>query len=86
MPRLAGVLVATVLIAAACGGAGATEGATDATSADPGGPAAADDAAASGGSAGEGVLDFTGTTVDGTQIDFGDLAGRDLILWFWAPW
>lgn len=25
-------------------------------------------------------------TVSGGQFDFGDHAGRDLVLWFWAPW
>lgn len=24
--------------------------------------------------------------VSGGQIDFGDLAGQDALLWFWAPW
>jgi len=30
--------------------------------------------------------DFAGETLDGGQIDANDLAGRDLVLWFWAPW
>ena len=25
-------------------------------------------------------------SVSGGQIDFGDLAGKDTVLWFWAPW
>lgn len=25
-------------------------------------------------------------TVAGGQLDFGELAGQDLVLWFWAPW
>lgn len=25
-------------------------------------------------------------TVDGGQLAFGDLAGQDTVLWFWAPW
>ncbi len=25
-------------------------------------------------------------TLDGGQIDFGDLEGQDVFLWFWAPW
>jgi hypothetical protein len=31
-------------------------------------------------------LDFTVPAVGGGQIDGGELAGRDLALWFWAPW
>lgn len=26
------------------------------------------------------------STVDGGQLAFGDLAGQDTVLWFWAPW
>ena len=25
-------------------------------------------------------------TLDGGQVDFGALQGRDVFLWFWAPW
>lgn len=25
-------------------------------------------------------------TADGGQLDWGSLDGRDVILWFWAPW
>lgn len=25
-------------------------------------------------------------TSTGGQLDFGDLAGQDAVLWFWAPW
>lgn len=25
-------------------------------------------------------------TVTGGQLDFGELAGQDFVLWFWAPW
>lgn len=32
------------------------------------------------------LLDFTAPTVDGGQISGGDLAGRPLAVWFWAPW
>ncbi|MEY2452875.1 MAG: Redoxin [Acidimicrobiaceae bacterium] len=28
----------------------------------------------------------TATGVDGTQIDLGSYAGRDVVVWFWAPW
>src|SRR5690348_13069699 len=31
-------------------------------------------------------LQFTGTTLDGQPFDAGTLAGKPVILWFWAPW
>ena len=33
-----------------------------------------------------GKLAFTGTTLDGTSYDASTLAGRPVLLWFWAPW
>jgi len=30
--------------------------------------------------------DFSGTTIDGTELVSADYAGQDVILWFWAPW
>jgi hypothetical protein len=32
------------------------------------------------------VLAFQATTVGGTAFDGGEYAGKDLMLWFWAPW
>lgn len=32
------------------------------------------------------VLDFTATTVDGEAFAGETLAGRPVVLWFWAPW
>jgi thiol-disulfide isomerase/thioredoxin len=32
------------------------------------------------------ALDFRLPTVDGGQLDGSTLAGRDVALWFWAPW
>ncbi len=32
------------------------------------------------------TLRFTATTVDGAQFAGSSLAGRDAVLWFWAPW
>ena len=31
-------------------------------------------------------LDFTADLIGGGQLDGGDLEGRDVVLWFWAPW
>ena len=35
---------------------------------------------------GGGVLDFTGTTLDGTTLNVATLDGTPVALWFWAPW
>ena len=32
------------------------------------------------------ALSFTGKTLDGTAFDAAALAGRPVVLWFWAPW
>ena len=32
------------------------------------------------------TLDFTATTVAGEQLDGASLAGKPVLLWFWAPW
>ncbi|MBQ1042467.1 MULTISPECIES: TlpA family protein disulfide reductase [unclassified Micromonospora] len=32
------------------------------------------------------TLSFTGKTLDGTAFSAADLAGRPVLLWFWAPW
>ncbi|MEM9565477.1 MAG: hypothetical protein AAGA93_22835 [Actinomycetota bacterium] len=42
--------------------------------------------APTGASDGESALSGTFETLDGTSIDLGDLAGQDVVLWFWAPW
>ena len=31
-------------------------------------------------------LAFTANLVGGGQLEGGDLAGKDVVLWFWAPW
>ncbi|MDQ3931340.1 MAG: redoxin domain-containing protein [Actinomycetota bacterium] len=33
-----------------------------------------------------GVFAFVATTVSGEQFDASQLAGRDVAMWFWAPW
>lgn len=31
-------------------------------------------------------FDFTATTLDGSELEPSNLAGRPAVLWFWAPW
>ncbi|MEU1587533.1 redoxin family protein [Micromonospora sp. NPDC005710] len=87
----AGVLVVALSGSAACTGtapggptaAGSATAPTGApttptsapTTAPPAGPAPVPD-----------VLRFTGTTLGGTAFDAAQLAGRPVVLWFWAPW
>ena len=33
-----------------------------------------------------GKLDFTGTTLDGKPFSAATMAGKPILLWFWAPW
>jgi thiol-disulfide isomerase/thioredoxin len=49
------------------------------------GPAEASSPPASDAPAGHPV-DFTATTTTGAEFDGADLVGRDVVLWFWAPW
>jgi hypothetical protein len=75
-------LLAIVVLLAACG-APADEIAAPPTE------VAATSAAESSPASGTGVpaaLDWQVDRLGGGQIDGGDLAGRDVVLWFWAPW
>ena len=97
MRRLALALVAPLVISlAACGGeettaadapgsTSAPDSPTDSPTESPSGPAATEgterpDAAV------PALLDFSSTTVAGEDFDGASLAGRPVVLWFWAPW
>ncbi len=49
-------------------------------------PSAAQPSAPQPSAASVGELTFTGTTLDGRAFDARTLAGRPVVLWFWAPW
>lgn len=75
----AAALTALALTLTACGGV-----ADDSTSGSS--PAAdASDAPAAGGTA-QGPMTFQSLTTDGEDFDATELAGQDVVLWFWAPW
>ncbi|MBF5032562.1 MULTISPECIES: redoxin family protein [unclassified Micromonospora] len=86
----AALLAATLAAVTACA-AGPEPGARDAAVA-PAPPAAASPSgsASAPASASPAVvpaaLSFTGKTLDGTAFDAAALAGRPVVLWFWAPW
>ncbi|WP_433263186.1 TlpA family protein disulfide reductase [Micromonospora vinacea] len=91
----AGALVVALLGGAACtgtapGGPAAAGSAPAPTGAPPtptGAPTPAG-AATSGPPAAQvpDVLRFTGTTLGGAAFDAAQLAGKPVVLWFWAPW
>jgi hypothetical protein len=76
MRRLLGSVL-VVLVLAACGGDAGDVAQPDA-------PVGGTDAPAQ--TAEGGSLDFTAPTIDGGQLDASSLEGRDVVLWFWAPW
>ena len=80
--------VVLLLVTAACGGGGGPEPAPSAASTPEEattttGPPAGGTATAP---AVPEVLRFTAAAVDGGQVAGADYAGRDVALWFWAPW
>lgn len=88
------ILAATLLVA--CGGSDDTASTPDApattapnaTTAPPA-TAAPEQQAPAGGDAAATVpaaLQFTAPLVGGGEIEMGTLAGRPVLLWFWAPW
>ncbi|WP_431873491.1 TlpA family protein disulfide reductase [Micromonospora marina] len=88
----AALLAATLAAATACaagpeGGApaGAVASASPALAPSAAGSPAAAPASASPARV-PAALSFTGKTLDGTAFDAAALAGRPVVLWFWAPW
>lgn len=73
--RLAAASLALGLVATAC----ATDGGDDAATSGVTSAEATEQAAAE-------PIALTVATSDGGTIDFADLAGEDVMLWFWAPW
>lgn len=75
---------------AACGGgdepaADETPAATQAPAATPA-PEATQAPAPAGAAAVPAALDFSAPLVGGGDIEVAALAGRPVLLWFWAPW
>ncbi|WP_410811247.1 redoxin domain-containing protein [Micromonospora sp. 067-2] len=91
----AGALAAALLGAASCTGtadsAPTAAGSAPAPTASPAAATSSGAAASTGPPAATAspvpdTLRFTGTTLAGTAFDAAKLAGRPVVLWFWAPW
>lgn len=80
--RNAALTVLLMLTTAACGGA--SGGSSPEASAASAG--AAGTTAAAAGASGPERLRFTAETTGGQQFDGETLAGKNVVLWFWAPW
>lgn len=80
------ILLSLLVLTAACGGATSQSGPS--APAAPSAPTSSEGAGRSDVPA-SGVperLAFTADLLGGGQIEGGDLAGGDVVLWFWAPW
>lgn len=96
MRRIASLATACLLTLTACGTAtqGSSQGSTKGASDDPdsasetSAPAAPDRAGKTSGATRSipDALRFTADTLDGKAFEGADLAGRPVVLWFWAPW
>ncbi len=98
MSRVRAVVLAAGLTAAACGGSSTT--ADPGTPGTPGDDAITSTtgssatpttvvslpASAPDGFDTAGILTGPALTVDGSQFDLASLQGKDLVVWFWAPW
>jgi hypothetical protein len=63
-------VVALLLVAAACSSGGAGDGGNATTTSPPE----------------QEVLSFTAPRLGGGTLDGEDYSGRDVAIWFWAPW
>lgn len=79
-------LLVLVVLLAACGAPAVDSGAPAGDAPAPGSPPSAASSDTAGGTAVPAALDWTVDRLGGGQITGGDLAGRDVVLWFWAPW
>ncbi|MBM0233708.1 redoxin domain-containing protein [Micromonospora sp. STR1_7] len=88
----AGALLAALLAVASCTGTVPPDAAADAAAAGATPTATSSSAATATGTPTAAAatvpdtLRFTGTTLTGAAFDAAQLAGRPVVLWFWAPW
>lgn len=94
-PRLLVALTVAAVMAAACGGGeqgpdpatAPTPGTpSGTTAAQPTSPSPTSSGPPSAGSSANPLLAFQAEQVTGGTYDAGQLSGRDVAIWFWAPW
>ena len=88
-PLVAAVVAAGILAACARDAADQVVGEDPAPTTSTTATTAASSAGAGSGDLGAAVpelLDFEAATVDGSTVDVAGFAGKDLVVWFWAPW
>lgn len=83
--RISAVVATALLTLAACGSGGSDLGAAPPVPVVPAAALPAPEAPAPAAEAPE-QLRFSASTVAGQNFDAASLAGRDAVLWFWAPW
>ncbi len=81
-PALWATVVALVLIATACGSTSDDDSSLDAASDSADEAASSDQADPPTSQSEANFVDLAG----GGQLDWNSLQGRDVVLWFWAPW
>jgi ABC-type glycerol-3-phosphate transport system substrate-binding protein len=92
VPRLpTALLLASALVLAACAGSDDEAAVASDTSADTTTTALADPVPPTDAGSAPAVdvpeeLDFVAPDVRGGQVVGSELAGQDLVIWFWAPW
>jgi thiol-disulfide isomerase/thioredoxin len=92
MRRFCAIAVVALLALSGCGSAPTPSGPAAPpapTTAGQGGTPGATTGTADGATSGRvvpTVLDFKGTRLDGSLFDGASLAGKPVVLWFWAPW
>lgn len=79
--RAGAVGLCVAVLATACGAAPTEDAAAPVDNVDA---SVVEEAEAAGG--GLGLPTLVADTVGGPQIDTNDLAGQDVVVWFWAPW
>lgn len=81
-PALWATVVVLLLIAAACGSTGDDESSLDTASDSADETASSDQSDPPTSQSQANLVDLAG----GGQLDWNSLQGRDVVLWFWAPW
>lgn len=84
--RVLGLVAGAVAAAAVAAGCGSDSSGSTSPDANPADAAAIAEASAAGIETRAAILRLAGPQLDGVEFDPNTVAGRDVLLWFWAPW